>query len=351
MSFIKKMLSIDTDVKNRIYYLDILRGILILLVLVHHSTVPIGKYILRFHMPALFILSGYTEFILGRKKPFPAYVKAKFCRLVIPYFLFESLSLIIFVLREFVKGRLDFSFVDAAIDIITCLTNSYQGLYGRLWFLPAMFLCAVFSYVIRYFICKEKTPWIGVCCLGMFALAYIVSKYIPFRLPFTLDTSLLGTAFFLLGYLSGKIIKQFFERKHLWLDLLLLLFSCLLFFLCNKYARPNCFMYSNTYNHFPIMMISASSGTAVVGILTKLILPVLQKMTILNKVILWYSVNSLTVFPMHLMVKIFANPLLIYAGLKHWASLLLLMFVCTIPAVNFVNAYLPFMLGTFHRKK
>ena len=83
MDFIRNLFHIKSNgVSSRIAYLDFIRGIIILLVLYHHSDAPYGRYILQFHMPALFILSGYTEYLLNRAKPFQAYVKSKFYRLI-----------------------------------------------------------------------------------------------------------------------------------------------------------------------------------------------------------------------------------------------------------------------------
>ncbi len=51
---------------------------------------------MQFHMPALFVLSGYTEFCIKKKTSFGAYVKAKFLRVIVPYFCFELLYLILY---------------------------------------------------------------------------------------------------------------------------------------------------------------------------------------------------------------------------------------------------------------
>ena len=54
------------------------------------------EYVMQFHMPALFVLSGYTEFCIKKKTSFGAYVKAKFLRVIVPYFCFELLYLILY---------------------------------------------------------------------------------------------------------------------------------------------------------------------------------------------------------------------------------------------------------------
>lgn len=59
-------LSIDTTAsKNRIEKVDFLRGLAMLLVLLHHSGFPFGSFILAFHMPLFFVISGWLAYIGG----------------------------------------------------------------------------------------------------------------------------------------------------------------------------------------------------------------------------------------------------------------------------------------------
>lgn len=56
----KHILTLEVEnTKNRDGYIDILRGTAMILVLLHHAGFRWGKYILGFHMPFFFILSGY----------------------------------------------------------------------------------------------------------------------------------------------------------------------------------------------------------------------------------------------------------------------------------------------------
>lgn len=53
------------DGRQRDALVDFLRGAAMLLVLLHHSGCPLGPYILAFHMPHFFVLSGYAESAFG----------------------------------------------------------------------------------------------------------------------------------------------------------------------------------------------------------------------------------------------------------------------------------------------
>ena len=87
---------------KRIEYIDIAKGLLILLVVIGHvqQNEPftlLKQFIYTFHMPAFFIISGilFDKSRTANKKFFP-YVKKKIYTLIIPYFFFEILSGIVF---------------------------------------------------------------------------------------------------------------------------------------------------------------------------------------------------------------------------------------------------------------
>ena len=172
MAILRNIFTINSDSTRRIRYLDYARGILMLSVLFHHSGAPLGEYILQFHMPALFVLSGYTEFILNKQKPLKTYIVSKFYRLIIPYLCFEFINLLLYILRDCICGPATFSPFSALISIIACINNPFSGLYGRLWFLPAIFVSSVFSYLIKR-LCKNSYLGIAICCFLMTILSYV----------------------------------------------------------------------------------------------------------------------------------------------------------------------------------
>ena len=132
---------IGTDTpKNRLEYLDFLRGAAMLLVLLHHSNVPNGEWILSFHMPLLFALSGYADahrerLGLSHPRKFTDYFFNRFKRLAVPYFLFEGVNLFVWAVSLISQGGWQ-DVTDALFAILTCQnTEGYTGYYGRLWFL------------------------------------------------------------------------------------------------------------------------------------------------------------------------------------------------------------------------
>ena len=75
---------------QRLEYLDIAKGIGILLVVWAHAKGPFQSHIYQFHMPFFFLISGY---LYSSKKNFLEYLKGKICSLYIP-FVFGTYSFI-----------------------------------------------------------------------------------------------------------------------------------------------------------------------------------------------------------------------------------------------------------------
>ena len=102
--------------KERIAWIDSAKGILMILVILGHSLAETSiksryyhGYILAFrcisifHMPAFFILSGY---LMGchrdcKEISVSRFIKRKFIKLMLPYFIFEGVAivLLVYVLR------------------------------------------------------------------------------------------------------------------------------------------------------------------------------------------------------------------------------------------------------------
>lgn len=119
-----------SSAKSRIAFIDIVRGILIILVVVGHTNLPYTQYIFWFHMPAFFILSGS----LYKPRQLPelfAYAKKTLSSLMIPYFTSFVLITAVALIIRLVK-----------VDELTHLLNDlWQGgthltfIYGVFWFI------------------------------------------------------------------------------------------------------------------------------------------------------------------------------------------------------------------------
>ena len=347
MKTLNNIFSIKNNISmvNRNLKLDFIRGLAMILVLLHHCNFMFGKIILLFHMPLFFILSGYTTYSIGGKihnQKFITFFKKKFKKLIIPYFLFEIIQAIVYVIYNILCGTFSsISFESIFISILTCVNMEKYTLYGRLWFLPCIFI----SYLIIYFVLKlfsnNKTRLFPL--IFLFFLSYITSKILCIRLPFTIDISLMSSAFMLIGYMFGNVIKKNIESNNTINDLFLIMFFLIVFIVCIKFFNPKMLMYVNQYGNFIFSILCALAGSFVFIIICKYLYKLIIKINFLCNWIIWYSQNSLASFPVHLQilsVLLFFNN----AFFSHFIILFSTTFFLNIVIVNIINNYFPFMI-------
>ena len=113
--------------KQRLDWLDIAKGIAILLVIVGHTVNNpsiIRQVIFSFHMPLFFILAGYTF----RIKPWGELLKTSATRLLVPYFLVALSWWIPYSLAN--SELVDGSSLAAGLGIILFASGTYVPSYG-----------------------------------------------------------------------------------------------------------------------------------------------------------------------------------------------------------------------------
>jgi fucose 4-O-acetylase-like acetyltransferase len=152
---------------QRLIYFDVARGIGILCVILGHMPFyhP-NRFVLTFHIPIFFLVSGY---FLNRRIDFKSFTKKRAKQLLLPY-IFTCGCIIIG--SSFVKG---FGLLGSFSDLVpNSLDWFYASLYGSgyrsdffslnilpigaIWFLLACF----FSLVIVKFFSRYKYPWIPI---------------------------------------------------------------------------------------------------------------------------------------------------------------------------------------------
>lgn len=124
---------------GRIHYIDFAKGIgIILVILAHISYISDNTriFVVSFHMPLFFILSGMLIFIRKEsERSLRDTAINKFRRMMIPYFVYSFVGILIYIVYYLLTGR-DGGFPTVLSDIVQTLT-----LYGFsvMWFLPAIF--------------------------------------------------------------------------------------------------------------------------------------------------------------------------------------------------------------------
>ncbi len=129
---------------KRLEWIDIAKGIAIILVVLGHATGAsiMGKYIYSFHMPLFFIISGMC-FSKG-KYDFPTFLQKRFKQLFLPSIYLTVVSIILMKLAHH------------AYD----LSELLKGLPSGLWFLPVLF----FVEIIYFFSSRLNSLMGGNIC-------------------------------------------------------------------------------------------------------------------------------------------------------------------------------------------
>jgi fucose 4-O-acetylase-like acetyltransferase len=124
-------------------YIDYLKGILIILVVIGHSyknTAGIFWIIYRFHMPLFFMISGY---LFNNTRTIKEFTKRKFKTLIIPYIIYFIISLIV--------TNLFLTKIDFLTTINAFFLNGKYLIYVNnwaIWFLPFLFYISLLFYPI-----------------------------------------------------------------------------------------------------------------------------------------------------------------------------------------------------------
>lgn len=206
---------------KRVEYVDIAKGIGILLVVMAHNDFALVwtfgyKLIYAFHMPLFFFVSGM---FFKAELPFLTILRRRFETLLKPYLV--TLLLIYLMTLSFTKVNFDM----ATSRLIKALyANGHYIDWVQLWFIPHLFALNIFAFLFYWLVKRSGLPWskwllliaiqgIGVIFLGVFwpfDLNLLGRTLTLYGLPLSFDLILVSGFFFILGcevnkYVSGEI--------------------------------------------------------------------------------------------------------------------------------------------------
>ena len=86
----------------RLNWVDTLKGIGIILVVVAHYRLPtaLDTYIFSFHMPLFFFISGFLLNFVKYAESVTTFIKGRFRSLIVPYFAFAVLTCLFYILLD-----------------------------------------------------------------------------------------------------------------------------------------------------------------------------------------------------------------------------------------------------------
>ncbi len=364
----------------RLHWIDALKGIGIILVVLAHHSLPISldTYIFSFHMPLFFFISGFLFDFDKYAESARNFVKERFKSLIIPYFFFALITcLFYFIMDElFTPGvptieffehiiLLEKSIVHGAFHILLGfgLAVSYNP---PLWFLSCLFVTELLFYGLakkHYSEPRKIVFWLTVSGI----IGYLYSVYVPFRIPWNVDVALAAIVFYGAGNLFRKLtesetgsrtgislqldsgIRDKFSKAERYLPVIAALLSVLylgylLKFPTENKVNMNVLQYGGYFFSFYIL--------AFAGIFTFVYM---FKKIGSSTVLEYYGRNSLVILALHFPIKdvvtrvvaivLGVNTEYFYYNAGFALGFTVLNLILLVPVIYIINNYLPFLLG------
>ena len=222
----------------RLSYIDIAKGITIMLMVIGHSSIPrpLSGWIWSFHMPLFFLVSGITT---HWERKSGIFVKEKSKGLLKPFFFYSLINILLFPLW---KGGL------WGENILHILRYGWEGC--ALWFIPVLYL----SLLIVKAVPNGKAAQAGAAIV--FSLVGILLCYYHINLPWTLSTVPMAAMYVLLG----RIMSQWTKRVYGTNSSFHKMFLCMTICLSVQLPLSQFFHLDMAWNHilpfFPILIAS-----------------------------------------------------------------------------------------------
>jgi fucose 4-O-acetylase-like acetyltransferase len=189
-----------TIIGERVHWIDVCRGIGIILVMYGHF-IPIKQHYLiyAFHMPLFFFLSGLV-FKSDTQQSMPLTLKKNVKQLLVPYALFGLLT---FIFAAISSSEHNITLEKIGWHLFGVLYgNGNNGMLGfnvELWFLPCLFAVRMLFSLITKYVAQGKIIGLLLLLSGFFG--YVLSHFfIWIKLPLGLEIALTGLVFYGAGY-------------------------------------------------------------------------------------------------------------------------------------------------------
>lgn len=273
---------------KRIKYIDIARGIAIILMIAGHVCSNGWKrnIIFSFHMPLFIIVSGV---FFKESESLKDTIIKLLKNLILPY----SLAIIITQIAKSVINNQQLEIWDLIKQIIFAYSNKktffldIQGV-GVLWFIPFLAISKIVFFMINK-LSKEDNLLKGILCMVCTFIGIYLSKK-KIYLPWSFDVALASIIFFYVGYMLKKynLIENILSNYKIMISIILLYCIGIKFGFIELAMR--------SYPNGLIAYMTAICGTLIVFEIAKIIEKLLNDTT---KVLSWFGRNSMYILCLH----------------------------------------------------
>ena len=359
--------------KGKLNYLDIARGIGIVVVILAHVDTgdnPLCSWIGSFCMAIFFVVSGALLNYLDRwrNESFLQIILKRIKGVLYPYFSFSALIILYYLFMRVVFRQGSFSNIMEIVKSTVTLSG-----YDAMWFMPTLFFAEVICVLLlRYFgrgntedeatagsngdnrIKEVRTglikEWAGFAFVTVLSLICycilhygIIEEYSPGWFNFVKFTRILMSAVFIYaGYF-------YFEYKDriLKLDKKIMITACVIWLVIDfPIAQPNHFV---DYSFVRIVSLPLQYLT---GILTSIaILYLGDVLNIKCRPLEFFGKNSLTMMATHNPLPVLSTIYNLYRdhvpGVGRYGDdiiIMIIVLIVEVPIVMFINSFLPFIV-------
>ena len=339
------------DAKKRLNYFDIAKGIGIILVIIGHIEYVdqgVRDYIVSFHMPLFFIVSGMLMFVTDEKsRSIKDLFIRKLKRIMLVYAIFSVLYLIIDILYYYVTHLGD-GWATVRTDAIDSLM-----LYGIsvLWFLPALFFGEMIFLLILKSVHRFSEKYYALYAM-IVSVVLSLLIYIPLwknqnHFVQAFVRFFLCAAFISIGYFIYSIIKDI--SGYTISDIIAgICFLTAVFF--SSQVNGTVDMHYAVYGNLFFYFLSAISGS--LGVI--LISGALERFSrsVPVRILIYYGKNSLIVMITHINFYIlYAAEVLSFHFSKYITHAKLIIFNCMIVFFVLIAEIFVIEIYNFAKKK
>lgn len=287
--------------KERIVWIDYIKAILIILVVVGHATGRFNGYIYQFHVAAFFIVSG----LLAKEENNVAEnIYSNFMRLMIPLLItfFSCVGIMwLFNRLDILNIFTNNTYMGARFVIKEFLLNGNQYIFvlGATWFLISLFFAEVIHDIITR-LTKNVLVYV-ICMITAYVSSFVLHDYLMVtygKIPYGIDIAFVAFFYYGIGYLLSKIlIKKSFQLQS-GINILLIIYAAAVMYLIKNYKPYVMDIVSRVYTDKFWCILVALNGFVLVWAISYLIS---GKNEILDKIMIFISKNTMGVLLFHFM--------------------------------------------------
>ena len=346
----------DVKGNSRLQYIDVLKGIAIILVLIGHRSVNeyVTVFIYMFHMPLFFFISGYLDRM--NEIEMKTVLKKKAKRLLYPYVTFGILIILYNTCFEWMRGIRGVEKLGKRL--IALLYGNYiwennSDYIGTLWFLVALFCVSVLSNA-AIMIAKENRKRLLVAEIILLicgAISTFLVGHSKIRLPWCLDVAFVGAVFYIEGYVWRKK-EQLQQRASVEKGLALfgvgtiLGITNYLFMKKQGFAMLRVDMLNMNYGLYLVFIISALFMSVGIFIMIEC---VTEKFAC--EFLARTGKLSLLLMIVHIYVYQILNMVLNHFHINYWILFMVISFGISYALAYFIDIYLPFLVTTKKKER